>query len=129
MTRDDSVDGGLRHELASDDHGSDTGGIADIDERVRIQQHQVGALPNLDGTLRSFAPEKAGRVDRRGLKSFQGSEPGFGQPFELIVQAKTRNHTIAPGEKTIAMHIQVVNRLKTQLVREAKFVESLRADV
>ena len=75
--------------------------MADIERRVCLQQHYIGPLSDVDRTFRRFTAEKACGIDRRGLKTLKGCESRLCQPFKLIMQAKTWNQPITPGEERL----------------------------
>jgi hypothetical protein len=69
--RDHAIDILLRKETAAHDDSRDPAGVDDIRDRVRVQQHQVGAPARGDGALRLFASEQSGRIDRGRLNGLQ----------------------------------------------------------
>ena len=98
MLRHDGVYGGLHHERATEDDGGDPRNIADIDQRIGLQHHQIGSLPNLNRTLRVFATQEPNGIDHGCLEGLPEEKPGPGEPLQPIVKAETscshgpRNH-------------------------------------
>jgi len=75
-------------DLPAEDHRLDRAGIADVLQRIGVQQHQIRHLAALD---RSAGPQLAAIprcVPRRGLQRLQRREARIDERDKLVVQAE-----------------------------------------
>lgn len=77
-----------RNELASIYDGGNSLRVADIVERIGIQQNQIRDFSRLNRAEILLLAQESRRVQRGRLQSLHGREPGLHQETQFIVQAE-----------------------------------------
>ena len=70
------------------DDGADLLRVADVLERVGVEQDQIGELAGVHGAERIRQLQNAHGIECGGPQSFERSEAGLDKPLELDVQAE-----------------------------------------
>src|SRR5688500_18733858 len=73
-------------------HCVDLGRVLDVQERVRIEQNEIGKFSFLDCAELSFPSEITCGIFRCGLKRLVGREAGANKQLELVVKTKAGEH-------------------------------------
>src|SRR5687768_6547201 len=73
-------------------HCVDLGRVLDVQERVRIEQNEIGKFSFLDCAELSFPSEITCGIFRCGLKRLVGREAGANKQLELVMKTKAGKH-------------------------------------
>jgi hypothetical protein len=79
-------------------HGLNTTRIADVGQRIRVQQHKIGPTAGYDLAGRGLDAEIAGGIDRRRLQGRQRCHTTTDHRSKFVMYAKTGNHRVAASQ-------------------------------
>src|SRR5256885_1115886 len=98
------IEHGAIQKLSADNDGSDVLGVANVVERVGVEQSQVGVFACGDRSLRIEMAEEFRRIARRRLQCFHWRQASLHKKSKFFVQAETRKHVrrggVRSGHKT-----------------------------
>src|SRR5207253_6938434 len=109
VCRDDPVDICSGEQPAAHEHGGNAAQVVYVRQRISFEQHEIGALADLDRALRFLSSEKFRGVDRRRLNRLERGKPGIGHQLQLVVKAEAGHQTIATCQEAAAPRMQVVD--------------------
>src|SRR5450432_4920972 len=69
--------------------------VANVVQRIRVEQDQVGEFSLFDGSEAVVHAEKPGGIQRGGLQSFHGRKTGGDESLEFFVQAEAGEYVDA----------------------------------
>src|SRR5580704_7527902 len=125
--------------FSSHHYGKNPASVADVLDRICIQQHQIGYVTRLDYSVLVRLEQKYRWVDCSCLQRLQRRKPALYQPPQFVMQAESgkyiRVRPISPGQELYSRLVHGVNQLEVtsrfrprsgQLLRWRLFEQLLR---